>query len=236
MSSFALFIPERIIKSFTWGMINIHPSLLPKYRGPSPIQSAILAGEERFGVSIIDLHPKTIDAGHIVAATDAVTLPTSLFYPEIEARLAEMGGELAAAVVNDWDRFWPQRTAQTQAGASHTRKFENADGIVSFGLMTSVEIWNIFRALGHQLSIKVRLTGQNRWVFLEDPVLGPAEPMSGPPGSTRYCRPILWVKARDGHAVGFKQFKLEGKSSIFPAGSFCANFLAKYSVHDPCFQ
>ena len=64
--SFGKIIPQDIIDSFELGIINLHPSLLPKYRGPSPIESAIYNGEQLTGVSIMTLNDK-MDAGAIYA-------------------------------------------------------------------------------------------------------------------------------------------------------------------------
>jgi len=193
----------------------------------------MLAGDEQFGVSIIDLHPKIIDSGHIIAAS-SILLSKTLFYREVEARLAQMGGELAAEVVNDWSQFHRQKVQQNHDAATATRKFSNTDGIVDFKSMTCADIWNRCRALSHQLPIKARLLKRDGWVFLEDPVLGPFEHVGSQPGSVQYRRPVLWITASDGRAIGFKTFKVEGKSSIFPAGSFYSNFLAPMS--GPCFQ
>ena len=58
LADFGLIIPKRVLKIFQKGIINIHPSLLPKYRGPTPVQNAILNGENMTGISIIKLEDK----------------------------------------------------------------------------------------------------------------------------------------------------------------------------------
>ena len=64
LASYGQIIPKSTIDLFKLGIINIHPSILPKYRGPSPIESAIVSGDSQTGVSIIKLIPK-MDAGPI---------------------------------------------------------------------------------------------------------------------------------------------------------------------------
>ena len=66
IASFGYFVPQRIIDQFPLGMLNVHPSLLPQYRGASPLQQAILNGDSSTGVSIIDVDPNAIDHGMIV--------------------------------------------------------------------------------------------------------------------------------------------------------------------------
>jgi methionyl-tRNA formyltransferase len=70
VASFGLILPKWILEVPAIGSINIHPSLLPKYRGPSPIQWAILNGEEKTGITIMKMVEK-MDAGNIIYQEDA---------------------------------------------------------------------------------------------------------------------------------------------------------------------
>ena len=70
--SFGYMLPDRLISQFRHGVINIHPSLLPAYRGSSPIQFAIARGDRETGVSIIDVHPTRIDGGDIISQESTV--------------------------------------------------------------------------------------------------------------------------------------------------------------------
>lgn len=65
--SFGYFIPPHIISQFRFGAINVHPSLLPKYRGAAPIQHAIINGDHETGVTVQELDDKEFDAGRILA-------------------------------------------------------------------------------------------------------------------------------------------------------------------------
>ena len=76
LASYGVIIPREVLEAFEpEGILNIHPSLLPKYRGPSPIESAILAGERDFGVSVMKLAP-AMDAGPIYWQTEVKGLNT----------------------------------------------------------------------------------------------------------------------------------------------------------------
>ena len=78
--SFGYFFPASLIKSFPMGAINVHPSLLPKYRGAAPIYHTLLKErlnndiKEETGVTIMELHPKEMDAGDIYYQTKMVLL------------------------------------------------------------------------------------------------------------------------------------------------------------------
>jgi len=92
LSSFGRIIPQAIIDHFTPGIINIHPSLLPKYRGPSPIESAIENGDAHTGVSIMQLTAE-MDAGPVYAQ-QLYTLDGTETQPQLYDTLAELGGRM----------------------------------------------------------------------------------------------------------------------------------------------
>ena len=92
-------LPDRIIGIPKNGSINIHPSLLPKYRGSSPIQYALLNGDEETGVSIINLNSK-IDSGAILAQKK-FSIPNSANFGYMYEKLGIMGSELLIKVIED---------------------------------------------------------------------------------------------------------------------------------------
>lgn len=90
--SYGKIIPQSIIDLFEPGIINLHPSLLPLYRGPSPIESAIKNGDSATGVSIMQLSAK-MDAGPVYAAKEYPLLDTET-RPELYHTLATIGTNL----------------------------------------------------------------------------------------------------------------------------------------------
>jgi len=95
--SFGKIIPQDIIDSFELGIINLHPSLLPKYRGPSPIESAIYNGEQLTGVSIMTLNDK-MDAGAIYAQAPVVITPTTTA-SQLYQQTAQLGSKLLIQIL-----------------------------------------------------------------------------------------------------------------------------------------
>jgi methionyl-tRNA formyltransferase len=90
--SYGKIIPQSIINLFTPGIVNVHPSLLPKYRGPSPIESAIKNGDATTGVSIMQLAAK-MDAGPVYTVKQYPLTGTET-QPELYHTLANMGADL----------------------------------------------------------------------------------------------------------------------------------------------
>lgn len=221
VSSFSLFIPSRIINEIP--LINIHPSLLPQWRGPAPIQYALLSGQERTGVSIIDLHPKIIDAGSIlVQESFDIPNPDSIRYPELEDHFAELGGKLAATVLSNFDRYWSHKTEQSACNVSLSKKISKADGKISFKTDTYQTIDRKIRALSHQIPIKTLDFLPGKQVILED-ILLDCPTTANSVYYDKLMKAVLFPV--DGRSIGVKQFKIEGKSQIFTAGSFYSNYL-----------
>jgi len=99
LAFFGGIIPSELLGRFRFGIINIHPSLLPKYRGPSPVQQAIINGEKRFGVSIIKLDKK-VDAGPILIQKELVLHSEEAFTtPDLHQALFSFGADLLVRVL-----------------------------------------------------------------------------------------------------------------------------------------
>lgn len=112
------------------GGINLHPSLLPRWRGSAPIQSAILAGDDVTGVSII-LMDKGLDTGPMLAQR-SVRIEPEETHPQLSARLAEIGAELLAETLPLWLRGEIEPAPQPQEGATLTHTLSKEDGLIDW--------------------------------------------------------------------------------------------------------
>jgi methionyl-tRNA formyltransferase len=92
LASYGKIIPTRMLDAFPLGIINVHPSLLPRWRGPSPVEAAILAGDNQTGVSIMRLEP-SMDTGPVFAQTE-YPLSGRETGDELRQTLAEAGARL----------------------------------------------------------------------------------------------------------------------------------------------
>ena len=108
------------------GALNLHPSLLPRHRGATPIPAAILAGDAQTGVSLMRMDAG-LDTGPIVAQR-AVALRGDEVAPDLEVALAAVGAELLDADLGPWLRGESTATPQTEDGATSTRPLRRADG------------------------------------------------------------------------------------------------------------
>jgi methionyl-tRNA formyltransferase len=119
-------IPKRYLDIPRLGFVNIHPSLLPAYRGPSPIQTAILDGCASTGVSIMQLDEDT-DHGPVLAA-EPWTIPSGFDYPMCEDELSRLGADLLARTLQGYEQGTVVPQPQNHDTATYTKKFTREDG------------------------------------------------------------------------------------------------------------
>lgn len=142
--SYGFRIPQSIIESFPYGIIVIHPSLLPQYRGPSPVQTAILNGDKQTGVTLIQMDEK-IDHGPIIAQ-QAIKLFEHETARDLLFRLATISRDLLIRVLPEYlsGKIVPQ--PQDDHLATYTKKITKEDGHIQWK-RSAEEIYRQYRAL-----------------------------------------------------------------------------------------
>jgi methionyl-tRNA formyltransferase len=143
LTAFGMIIADEILVQPKLGFLNIHPSLLPKYRGTSPIQQAILDGEQKTGVSIIKL-VKEVDAGPIIgqAEVEIVRNDNAITLSE---KLAQAGADLLLKSLPDYLAGKIEPVDQNNQLASLTKMIERHDGRIDWQ-KSAVQIDRQFRA------------------------------------------------------------------------------------------
>lgn len=131
VAAYAKLIPKNVLDLPRRGCLNIHPSLLPKFRGPSPAVSAILADERSTGVTVMQMNEK-MDEGPIVAQArieleEAEWPPSGSMFEDL---LATEGGNLLAENMRPWIEGSLTPEAQDNALATFTKKFSDEDALV----------------------------------------------------------------------------------------------------------
>ncbi len=126
--AFGKILPEKTLAIPKYGIINIHPSLLPKYRGPSPIQNAILAGEEKTGVTIIKLDEQ-VDHGPILGNREVAIAPNDNHQTLIK-KLGDAGAELLVDLLPEFLEGKIQPVEQNHETATFTKQISKQDGLI----------------------------------------------------------------------------------------------------------
>ncbi len=119
-------LSQTLIDAFPLGMLNIHYSLLPKYRGASPVEHAILNGDDKTGVAIQKLVFK-LDAGPIIAVKE-FSIDETITTPELKNKLTEIGTRLLIETLPKYLAGEIIPTEQNESVATHCKKISKSDG------------------------------------------------------------------------------------------------------------
>jgi methionyl-tRNA formyltransferase len=131
-TSYGQIIPKKILDLAKFGSLNLHPSLLPKYRGPSPIQATILAGDKIIGVTIILMDEK-VDHGPILAKRELKNDELRIMnYGELNRKLAELGANLLIEMLPKFIKGEIEPQPQNEIKATYTKILTRADGKIDW--------------------------------------------------------------------------------------------------------
>lgn len=146
-------IPKEFLDLPKYGFWNIHPSLLPKYRGPMPIASPLIKGDKTTGLTIIKMDEE-IDHGPIIAQ-ESLTIEKNDKRPDLEKKLTELGFEMFKKIIkNSLSSLNSLNTKiQNDKEATYTKKLSKQDGFIEISKIkeqissNSEELFNLFRGL-----------------------------------------------------------------------------------------
>lgn len=153
--SFGRIIPQEIIDLFTPAIVNVHPSLLPKYRGPSPIESAILNGDEKTGVSLMKLS-KEMDAGDVYSQEE-IELSKTETASDLYKTCGEIGAEM---LVRDLPKIISgeiKGQKQDDSQAEYCQLLKKSDALLSQDKQTAEQAEQQIRAFEIFPKSKIKL-------------------------------------------------------------------------------
>lgn len=170
VAAFAKIIPQEIINLPHLKTIGVHPSLLPKYRGASPIQSVILSGEKETGTTLF-LIDEQIDHGQILATSNPVTCDNRnkemKNYEELSRELAKISGDLLVKILPDFISGKIQPQKQDESLATYTKKFTTEDGQVNLKKDAPEIIYRKIKALNPDPGVFAVLKFNNKQTRLK---------------------------------------------------------------------
>lgn len=144
VAAYGKILPAAVLNMPGFGCVNIHGSLLPKFRGPSPVQNALLLGEKETGITIM-LMDETVDTGDILTQ-EKITITEDDNYETLYAKLTELGADLLARTLPLWIKRQIEPQPQNDSEATLCQLIERADGRI-FWEEEAAEIYNKYRAL-----------------------------------------------------------------------------------------
>ncbi|MGH6896140.1 MAG: methionyl-tRNA formyltransferase, partial [Geminicoccaceae bacterium] len=126
VAAYGLILPKAILEVPRLGCINLHASLLPRWRGAAPIQRALLAGDPETGVTIFQMEP-ALDTGPILAV-ERVTIAADATATGLHDTLAELAARMVGPVVDDLAAGRAAPQPQSEAGVTYAAKLDKAEG------------------------------------------------------------------------------------------------------------
>lgn len=131
VAGYGKIIPKQILDIPKYGSLNIHPSLLPKYRGASPVQFAILNGDEETGVTIILITEK-LDQGPILASLEYLIKDSEVTYQKLEKELANWGAQLLIETIPKWLKGKIKPKSQDESRVTYAKILKKEDGKINW--------------------------------------------------------------------------------------------------------
>ena len=209
LASFGKIIPEDVIAAFRNGIINVHPSLLPLHRGPTPIESAILNGDEETGVSIM-LLANEVDAGDVYAQT-RLALTGRERASELHNTLADIGSDVLITTLSNIEAG-ALATEQNHQRATFSKMVTKDDGILHPELYSATELERRIRAYDMWPRSRLYYMGKAIIVLSAQAGTSPASKIS--------------VSCKDGSYLNIETV-LSPNGKPTTAQQFVNNFLAK---------
>jgi len=215
VAAFGRILPREILAIPKFGCINVHPSLLPDYRGASPVATAILRGDEVTGITIM-LMDSGMDTGPILAQRE-VTISAEDTNGSLTAKLAQDGAHLLMETLPSWLEGNIELQPQNEERASYTEVITREDSRIDWHL-PALNLWWRIRAFNPWPGCYTWWQGKKLRISRAIPLAGgegeKGEVIGLPPSAPA----VVGVKAGEG-ILGLLSVQLEGKRDI-PAEEF----------------
>jgi len=212
VAAYGKIIPQKFLDLPKFGCLNVHPSLLPKYRGASPIQSALLHGEKETGVTIMKMDAE-MDHGPIVTS-DKRQVTREDTQETLMEKLAEVGAELLLKIIPDYLTGKIEPKEQDHTEATFCKIIKKSDGEIDWN-KSAEEIYNQWRAfwpwpgvffesriMNYELRIKIIELALTNMVG------------NNAPGEVFAENNKLFVAGGDGKILEIKKLQPEGKKAL----------------------
>ena len=208
VAAFGQILPKAVLDFPPLGCINVHPSLLPKYRGAAPINWTLIHGEAGTGVTIMYMD-EGLDTGDILLQEETDIAPDETF-GHLHDRLANLGADLLLKVVQMLEAGQASRKPQDNSRSSYAPMLKKEDGLIYWNKEVST-IVNRIRGLSPSPGAYTFLDGKTLKIFA---ATGTEQPVSGQPGQLGNLTDLgLQVTARNGY-VYLKDIQMENRKRM----------------------
>ena len=212
VAAYGKILPKEILEIPKFGAINVHGSLLPKYRGASPVQCAILAGEKETGITLMRMNEK-MDEGDILVQKK-IKIEKNDTTDTLMKKMAELGSKMAVGSIPDLISWKIKPARQDHSKATYCKPVKKEEGRVDWN-NTAEEIYRKWRAYfpwpGIFSDLKIR-NQQKRLKLLKIEIVPNSETGEKPGKIVKYNQETA-VQAKKGLVI-LKKIQLEGKKEM----------------------
>ena len=236
--SFGHLLPQDAISQCKYGIINVHASLLPRWRGASPIHHAILAGDQVTGVTVMKIDADKFDTGDIMSYHE-YKMPARPVFSSLYHDLSHLASQALEQTIADLEKALSNRRPQATTGITRASKPRPSDSMIDFNHSTSIQVDRRIRAFDGLMTCHTDwIDGSKLRLFaIEDPSVSETaqidkilKPEFGVPeiASIFYhpYRKQLFFKCADHKWVSFSSVAPAGKK-VFSAIDFYNGFISK---------
>jgi methionyl-tRNA formyltransferase len=207
--AFGQILKKNLLTIPAWGVINIHASLLPKYRGAAPIQWAILNNESKTGLTVMRMD-EGLDTGPILFQKEVPILEDETA-GQLHDRLSELAGQMIAEALSDMAKTQVKEISQDDSLASYASKIERRDSLVDWK-QPATKISCLIRALDPRPGAYTMLEGKQIKLFSSTVV--DRSGLDGVPGRVvRHTKETIHVDAGQG-MIGIMEIQYPGKKRL----------------------
>lgn len=210
VASYGQKIPSKLMDVAPFGCINIHPSLLPKYRGALPLAGPILNGDEKTGVTIMRLSDQ-LDAGNILAQ-ETYTLDPKETVLTLEPKLSCLGAKLLLSVVEQMENGTVEEKRQIEEDATYIGQITKEDGRIDFS-ESAQKIERMIRAFTPWPSAYTALDNKTFKIWAAD-VTAIEHETAAEPGIVIYVDKKNLMVQCGKDALSLKEVQIEGKKKM----------------------
>jgi methionyl-tRNA formyltransferase len=217
IAAYGQILRQRVLDLPRRGILNVHASLLPRWRGASPVAAAILAGDEVTGVTLMEM-VRALDAGPMVARVEAPISPHDTT-GSLESRLADAGAELLARSLDAWASGSMAPTPQDESLVTYAPQLTRADALLDWSL-SAVDLWRRVRAFNPWPVAHTRWRGEElrileAWPLVHDSGALPGTVLAPSPLPPEANDPqTTFAVATSGGALAIRRLQRPGKRAL----------------------
>ncbi|CAB3239320.1 unnamed protein product [Arctia plantaginis] len=214
--AFGHLIKEDLLNKFPLGMVNVHPSLLPQWRGAAPIIHTLLHGDSISGVTLMKIKADIFDVGEIISQVK-VPVSSDIRLPELTEELSEIGADMLVDCIRTLPMSLINTRPQSSVGVTYAKKINKSISVVRWSQMTAAEVYNLYRAIYGLFPLTTKFQGKQMKLFdafIHNP--DNVELKNKPIGTVEYCdsTKAIRILCKDLRYIYFRSLRIVGKRQI----------------------